>query len=160
MVSSDGVRSFSLRLVRFDQIKILARDAQALASFYEQALDCETVVPLQDLDDDAVARAAGVPAAAVKLTVLRLPGRGEHGPVVEIYSVDGDRPSEWHYQPGQGQIGFEVDDLEKAMGKVGGAGGNKLGDLVEWEAPAGATAQFVYMQDPEGNVIYMWSKID
>jgi predicted enzyme related to lactoylglutathione lyase len=146
--------------VRFDQVKILARDAEALADFYEHALGCVTVVPLQDLDDDTVPRAAGVPDADIKLTVLRLPGRGEHGPVIELYSVSGERPGNWHYQPGQGQLAFEVDDLEKAMGRVGGSGGNKLGDLVEWEAPKGATARFVYMQDPEGNIIYLWSKVD
>ena len=146
--------------MRFDQVKILARDPEALASFYQGALDCEIVVPLQDIDDDAVPRAVGVPDADVKLTVLRLPGRGEHGPVLELYSVSGERPKDWHYQPGQGQLAFEVEDLETAMGRVGGAGGNKLGDVVEWQAPSGATARFVYMRDPEGNIIDLWSKAD
>lgn len=145
--------------MRFDQVKFLARDAGALASFYEEALGCETVVPPQDVDD-AMSRAVGVPDAVVKLTVLRLPGRGEHGPVLELYSVNGDRPPDWHYQPGQGQLAFEVEDLEQAMGRVGGAGGQKLGDLVEWESPSGARARFVYMQDPEGNIIDLWSKAD
>lgn len=145
--------------MRFDQVKFLARDAGALASFYEEALGCEIVVPPQDVDD-AMSRAVGVPDAVVKLTVLRLPGRGEHGPVLELYSVNGDRPPDWHYQPGQGQLAFEVEDLEQAMGRVGGAGGQKLGDLVEWESPSGARARFVYMQDPEGNIIDLWSKAD
>jgi len=70
--------------VRFDQVKFLARDPEALASFYEEALDCVTVVPLQEPEDDAVARATGVPDADIQLTVLRLPGRGEHGPVLEL----------------------------------------------------------------------------
>lgn len=156
-----GIRTWSIvHFVRFDQVKILARDPEALASFYEEALGCVTVVPLQDLEDDAVARAAGVPDTEVKLTVLRLPGRGEHGPVLELYSVSGKRPKDWHYQPGQGQLAFEVEDLESAMGRVGGAGGKKLGDLVEWEAPSGARARFVYMQDPEGNIIDLWNKAD
>lgn len=146
--------------VRFDQVKFIARDPQALADFYEKALGCETVVPLLSVDDDAVARALGVPGADVALTVLRLPGRGEHGPVLELYSVDGETPTDWHYQPGQGQLAFEVDDLESAMGRVGGAGGNKLGDVVEWEAPSGASARFVYMRDPEDNIIDLWSKLD
>lgn len=145
--------------MRFDQVKFLARDAGALASFYEEALGCEIVVPPQDVDD-AMSRAVGVPDAVVKLTVLRLPGRGEHGPVLELYSVNGDRPPDWHYQPGQGQLAFEVEDIEQAMGRVGGAGGQKLGDLVEWESPSGARARFVYMQDPEGNIIDLWSKAD
>lgn len=146
--------------MRFDQVKILAREPELLATFYQQALDCEPVVPPQHLTDDAVARAAGVPEADVTLAVLRLPGRGPHGPVLELYAVDGKRPDDWHYQPGQGQLAFEVDDLETAMGRVGGAGGNKLGDLVEWESPEGATARFVYMRDPEGNIVYLWSKVD
>lgn len=146
--------------MRFDQVKILARDPEGLADFYKQALGCVTVVPLQDIEDDAVARAAGVPDADLKLMILRLPGRGEHGPVLELYSVSGKRPSEWPYQPGQSQLAFEVDDLELAMGRVGGAGGNKLGDVVEWEAPSGATARFVYMRDPEGNIIDLWTKSD
>lgn len=153
-------RSFIVPFVRFDQVKFLARDAEALASFYEEALDCVTVVPLQEPEDDALARATGVPNAEIRLTVLRLPGRGEHGPVLELYSVNGERPPDWHYQPGQGQLAFEVEDIEAAMGKVGGAGGRKLGDVVEWEAPSGATARFVYMQDPEGNIIDLWSKAD
>jgi len=150
----------TLPRVRFDQVKILARDPETLVEFYEQALGCETVVPLLHMEDDAVARALGVPDADVALTVLRLPGRGGHGPVLELYSVEGDIPGDWHLQPGQGQLAFEVEDLESAMGRVGGAGASKLGDLVEWESPSGTAARFVYMRDPEGNVIDLWSKAD
>jgi len=39
------------------------------------------------------------------------------------------------------------------------AGGASIGDVVEWEAPSGAVARFVYMRDPEGNIIDLWSRV-
>ena len=145
--------------MRFDQVKILARDLEALASFYEEALDCVTVVPIQAIDQVA-ARGVGVPDAGVTLTVLRLPGRGDHGPVLELYEVDGQVPADWSYRPGQGQLAFEVEDLETSIGKVMASGGSSLGEVVEWQAPSGAVARFVYMRDPEGNVIDLWSRVE
>ena len=144
--------------MRFDQVKILSRDVATLARFYEEALDCVTVVPIQPTDP-AVARGVGVPDAGVTLTVLRLPGRGDHGPVIELYSIDGEVPGDWDYRPGQGQLAFEVEDLETRIGKVMAAGGASIGDVVEWEAPSGAVARFVYMRDPEGNIIDLWSRV-
>jgi len=95
----------------------------------------------------------------VALTVLRLPGRGDHGPVLELYEVDGQVPADWSYRPGQGQLAFEVEDLETSIGKVMASGGSSLGEVVEWQAPSGAVARFVYMRDPEGNVIDLWSRV-
>jgi catechol 2,3-dioxygenase-like lactoylglutathione lyase family enzyme len=147
--------------VRFDRAKFIARDVEALAGFYEEALDCETVVPTRDITDGVVARAVGVPGADLKLTVLRLPGRGEHGPVLEIYSVSGGEPvPDWHYVPGQGQLAFEVEDLESSIRRVIAAGGSSLGEVVRWQAPSGAEARFVYLRDPEDNIIDLWTKAD
>lgn len=151
--------SFIVILVRFDQVKILARDLETLTEFYIQVLDCVVVVPEQSTEH-AVARGVGVPDAEVTLAVMRLPGRGDHGPVLELYSVEGEVPDGWDYRSGQGQLAFEVDDLETTVGKVVAAGGSNLGEVVEWEAPSGAVARFVYMQDPEGNIIDLWSRVE
>lgn len=141
-------------------MKFLADDLEALATFYEEALGCVTVVPVLDIADEAVARAAGVPGAHMRLTILRLPGRGDHGPVLELYSVSGgERAEGWHYQPGQGQLALEVDDLETSVGRVIAAGGDNLGEVVQWESPSGTVARFVYLRDPEGNIIDLWSKV-
>ena len=146
-------------MVRFDQVKILSRDLEALARFYEEALDCEVIVrPLST--DSVVARGVGVPGGTVTLCTLRLPGRGGRGPVLELYSVDGDRPEGWDYLPGNGQLAFHVDDLESAIGRVLAAGGSQLGEVVEWQGPSGATARFVYLRDPEGNIIDLYSRVD
>lgn len=146
-------------LVRFDQVKILAGDLDSLVGFYEEALGCVTVVPPL-ATDNIVARGAGVPEATVTLAALRLPGRGKHGPVLELYSVEGEVPEEWDYRPGNGQLAFEVDDLEAAIGKVISAGGSSLGEVVEWEAPSGSVARFIYLSDPEGNIIDLWIRVE
>lgn len=144
--------------MRFDQTKFLVRDVDSLSTFYEKALDCETVVAVQAISDPAVARAIGVPGADITLTVLRLPGRGSQGPVLELYSMSGGDQTTWSHGPGQGQIAFEVEDLEGAVDRVKEAGGANLGEIVEWQSPSGSTARFVYMRDPEGNIIDLWMK--
>ena len=144
--------------MRFDQTKFLANDVAALSRFYIDALDCEVVVDPQEVEK-AVSRAVGVPEATITLSILRLPGRGDHGPVLELYSLEGARPDDWDYTPGQGQIAFEVEDLEAAIGRVIAAGGTPLGEVVEWTGPSGAIARFVYLRDPEGNVIDLFVRV-
>jgi catechol 2,3-dioxygenase-like lactoylglutathione lyase family enzyme len=146
--------------VQFHQTKFLARDIDALASFYEEALGCETVVPVQKIDDEEVARGIGVPGADVTLTILRLPGRGPHGPVLELYSLSGGDQATWAHEPGQGQIAFEVEDLDRAVAEFKDAGGAELGEIVEWEAPSGSRARFVYLRDPEGNIVDLFARAD
>ena len=140
-------------------MKFLCSDVEGLAVFYQEALDCVVVVPALTTDE-VVSRGVGVPDATVTLSTLRLPGRGDRGPVLELYSVDGAVPEEWNYHPGCGQIALEVDDLELAIGRVIAAGGDKLGEVVEWEGPSGASARFVNMRDPEGNIIDLYSRVD
>ena len=145
--------------MRFDQTKFLADDVDLLADFYVEALDCEVVVGTREVEA-AVSRAVGAPDATVTLNVLRLPGRGDHGPVLELYSLDGSRPEGWEYRAGQGQIAFEVDDLEEGIGRVVANGGTTLGEVVEWTGPSGAVARFVYLRDPEGNIIDLFQRVD
>jgi glyoxylase I family protein len=145
--------------VRFDQVKILARDLEPLLRFYQEALGCELVIPPL-VTEDVVSRGVGVPGATVTLSALRLPGRGDRGPVLELYSVEGQVPDDWDFRPGNGQLAFQVDDLEAAIGKVVAAGGSQLGEVVEWQGPSGATARFVYLRDPEGNIVDLYSRVD
>lgn len=147
--------------MRFDQIKIIARDIESLSSFYQEALGCEAVVSSFEVVDEAVARAIGVPGNAVTLSILRLPGRGDHGPVLELYSIGGgEMPDDWHYQPGQGQMAFEVDDVDVKAAALVDKGATMLGEPVDWVGPSGSTARFVYLRDPEGNIIDIWSRVD
>lgn len=66
--------------------------------------------------------------------------------------------SRWPYQPGQGHLAFQVDDVGQAAQRVVDGGGSYLGEIVTWRAPSGNPACFVFMRDPEGNVIDLWAR--
>ena len=143
--------------MRFDQVKILARDVHSLAAFYQDALDCELLMPVSDFDDEQLGRAVGAPGKRIRLGFLRLPGRGE-GPILELYEFpDSDEP-EWPFQPGQGHLAFEVDDVGRSATRVVQEGGSYVGEISTWRAPSGNLSTFVFMRDPEGNVVDLWTR--
>ena len=50
-------------------------------------------------------------------------------------------------------MAFEVDDVDAARDEVLAAGGGCVGDLVTAEIANAGTITFVYVTDPEGNII-------
>ena len=50
-------------------------------------------------------------------------------------------------------IAFSVDDVESARRAVIDAGGGEVGEMVTFEIPGVGTMTFVYLTDPEGNII-------
>ena len=145
------------RVMRFDQVKIFVRDAKGLASFYQNALGCRLLSPVTDFADEALAHGFGAPGSRVRLAFLGLPGM-EEGPILELYQFPGEGPSEWPYQPGQGHLAFQVDDVGEAAERLVEEGGDYLGEVATWRAPSGNLATFVFMLDPEGNLIDLWAR--
>jgi catechol 2,3-dioxygenase-like lactoylglutathione lyase family enzyme len=68
----------------------------------------------------------------------------------------GPDPSKRRY----GHIAFAVDDVVAARDAVLAAGGHALGDLVDGDVVGAGRITFVYVTDPEGNIIELqrWSK--
>lgn len=145
------------RAMQFDQVKIFARDANRLVIFYQNAMGCRLLSPVTDFADEALARGLGAPGERVRLAFLGLPGI-EEGPILELYQFTTGGPSDWPYQPGQGHLAFQVADLGEAAERVVEEGGSCLGEVVTWRAPSGNLATFVFMRDPEGNVIDLWAR--
>jgi predicted enzyme related to lactoylglutathione lyase len=58
-----------------------------------------------------------------------------------------------------GHIAFHVDDVGATHDKVIAFGGAEFGDIVQHRVAGVGTLTFVYMTDPEGNVIEIqnWS---
>jgi predicted enzyme related to lactoylglutathione lyase len=54
---------------------------------------------------------------------------------------------------------FLVDDVDQAASQVVEAGGSFRGEIVEFTGPSGPKFRFVFMNDPEGNVIDLFTKI-
>jgi predicted enzyme related to lactoylglutathione lyase len=137
--------------MRFTQVKIVASDPERLARFYEEALDCEILVPLTTLEDPAP-RGVGRSAANIQILVMSLPGV-EGGPTLELITNTNPKAA-------GGMLTFHVDDVEATAQRVLQAGGNYRGEITEFVGPSGSPFRFVFMTDPEGNVIDLFSHAD
>jgi catechol 2,3-dioxygenase-like lactoylglutathione lyase family enzyme len=86
--------------------------------------------------------ATGVAAAHLRGAHLRLPGYGDGGPTLEIYTYEAlsEHPGLAVTRPGWGHIAFQVPDVERALEVVVEAGG---GRAVSW----------CYVTDPDGNIV-------
>jgi len=140
---------------KYRHTNIVAEDWRKLAVFYEQVLGCNRVPPERASSGEWVARSTGVPGAEVRGIHLRLGGFGDDGPTLEIFEYNRakNRPETAINRPGFAHMAFEVDDVEAARDEVLAAGGGCVGDLVTAKIANAGTITFVYMTDPEGNII-------
>ena len=99
--------------------------------------------------------AVGIPDVHIRGMHLRLPGYGVSGPTLEIfqYSPDLPHPAPTANCPGFGHIAFAVDDVEAAREAVLAGGGYDVGKVIHREIPGAGHITFVYMTDPEGNIL-------
>jgi predicted enzyme related to lactoylglutathione lyase len=90
---------------------------------------------------------------------LRLPDHGPGGPTPEIfnYNVLEEKSQVAVNRPGFGHIAFVVDDVPAAREAVLAAGGAPVGEVVAMTNAAGARLTWVYVTDPEGNVLELQS---
>lgn len=146
---------------KYRHTNIVSEDWRRLADFYEKVLGCRAVPPERASSGGWVERSTGVPGAAVCGIHLRLPGCDDDGPTLEIFEYNQARKQSRKAIncPGFAHIAFEVDDVEAAREEVLAAGGRSVGEVVTAEIANAGTITFVYMTDPEGNIIELqkWS---
>ena len=142
----------------YGHTNLIARDWQALAAFYEQVFGCIPVLPTRHLAGDALERGTAVPGAQLLGVHLRLSGFGDAGPTLEIftYSTLGEQLPAAPNRPGFGHIAFAVSDVSLACDAVLRAGGRIHGDIVSTQA-GDRTVTWVYVRDPEGNLVELQS---
>ena len=145
---------------RYGHTNLIAEDWRALARFYEEQFGCTPVPPERDFKGDDLERGTGIPDAELRGAHLRLPGHGAEGPTLEIFSYNIliDKPAVAVNRPGFGHIAFVVDDVAAAREAVLAAGGTAVGDIVTLTNAAGAQLTWVYVTDPEGNVLELQSR--
>ena len=146
---------------RYVHTNLIAQDWKRLAQFYEQVFGCTPVPPERKLAGQWLEDGTGVPGAEIRGIHMRLPGYGDKGPTLELfqYNHQEQRPETAINRPGFAHIAFAVDDVEAAKEAVLAAGGGTVGQVVSLEVPGAGTVTFVYLTDPEGNILELqrWS---
>jgi predicted enzyme related to lactoylglutathione lyase len=147
---------------RYVHTNLIAKDWRKLADFYQQFFGCTQVPPERDLSGSTMDAGTGIQGVHVHGMHLRLPGYGEDGPTLEIFSYDPmlEKPSPAVNNPGFGHLAFSVDNVETAQKTVLDAGGKAVGEIVTVQIATGAKVTWCYVTDLEGNIIELqsWSE--
>ena len=148
--------------VKYKHTNLIARDWRKLAKFYTDVFGCTLVPPERDFQGEALERGTGLKGAHLSGVHLRLPGYGEDGPTIEIFSYSQLESALLPAvnRPGWGHIAFEVDQVENARQAVLSNGGSTIGEIVTLTTSIGTKVTWCYVTDPEGNIIELqtWSK--
>ena len=146
---------------KYVHTNIIASDWKRLADFYKTVFGCRPVPPERNQSGAWLERATGVSGAALRGVHLRLPGYGEHGPTLEIYAYAEmkEKPSPAANRQGLGHLAFSVADVDAVRTEVLARGGRDLGSVTETDIEGVGTLRFVYVTDPEGNILELqhWS---
>lgn len=147
--------------ITYGHTNIICEDWQRLADFYTELFDCEFVPPKREQTGQWLEDGTGVKGASLEGVHLRLPGHGDNGPTLEIYSYGEmyEKPEPLSNRKGFGHIAFCVDDVQEKFDQVLEKGGSAVGKVVTREVPGAGTITFAYVADPEGNIIELqkWS---
>jgi predicted enzyme related to lactoylglutathione lyase len=144
---------------RYGHTNLIARDWRALSRFYQDLFGCVPVPPVRDFKGPDLERGAGFAGAHLQGEHLRLPGHGPDGPTLEIFNYNILEPGQDAAvnRPGFGHIAFVVDDVEAARNEVLAAGGRSVGEVVTLTNALGKRLTWVYVTDPEGNILELQS---
>jgi predicted enzyme related to lactoylglutathione lyase len=146
---------------KYVHTNLIARDWKRLVQFYSDVFGCELKPPERDMSGAWLNQLTSLRNAHLCGVHLRLPGDGEDGPTLEIFSynelVEGGMPVA--NQCGFAHIAFAVDDVERALEAVIAAGGSAVGNTVTTEVNGIGVLHVVYARDPEGNIVELqkWS---
>lgn len=146
---------------KYVHTNLIARDWKRLVRFYCEVFGCEPKGPERDLCAAWLDRVNGVPNAHLRGVHLRLPGYGDDGPTLEIFSYDQliQRELPRANESGFAHIAFAVDDVDQALQAVIAAGGGAVGEIATAEVNGVGLLRVVYARDPEGNIVELqkWS---
>lgn len=148
--------------MRYAHTNIAAKDWKKLSDFYINVFDCSVKPPVRKLSGDWLDQATGLSKAELEGVHLLLPGHGDNGPTLEIFSYKDMREPElvMANYTGFTHIAFEVDDVEQTFNAAMKNGGQSLGKVTEKAVEGVGFLNFVYFRDPEGNIVEIqsWKK--
>jgi predicted enzyme related to lactoylglutathione lyase len=151
-----------MKNMRYVHTNIAAKDWKKLSDFYIRVFNCTLKPPKRKLSGDWLDQATGLSNAELEGVHLLLPGHGDSGPTLEIFSYKNMHECEslMANHTGFTHIAFEVEDVESTFNEAIKSGGTKLGKITEKVIEGVGVLKFVYFRDPEGNIIEIqsWKK--
>jgi len=141
--------------MKYVHTNIISSNWQLLADFYIQVFECTPVPPARDQSGTWLDQCTGVQNAHINGMHLRLPGCGENGPTLEIYSYTKmkEKLDTLPNRKGYGHIAFEVENVAAVLEKVLEYGGSKQGEISQKLVAGVGFITLIYAKDPEGNII-------
>ena len=145
--------------MRYVHTNIVAKDWKKLSNFYIDVFGCTIKPPKRKLSGDWLAQAIGLSDAKLEGVHLLLPGHGDTGPTLEIFSYKDIHECEplMANHTGLTHIAFEVEDVEKKFKDALKHGATKLGDVTKKLIDGIGVLEIVYFRDPEGNIVEIQS---
>ena len=143
----------------YTHTNVIAHDWRSLAAFYERVFGCVPVPPERDYVGAPIEALTSIPGAALQGVHLRLPGFGEQGPTLEIFSYTplAEEGARAVNRPGLAHLAFAVGSVGDARDEVLAEGGSSVGEVVQLTTATGAVVTACYVTDPEGNIIELQS---
>jgi predicted enzyme related to lactoylglutathione lyase len=146
---------------KYVHTNLIARDWKRLVRFYTDVFGCRPKGPERDMSGAWLDSVTSLRNAHITGIHLRLPGYGEDGSTLEIFSYDQlvEREIPAANQCGFAHIAFAVDDVDQALKAVIAAGGGAVGRVASTEVDGVGLLRVVYARDPEGNIVELqkWS---
>ncbi|MBK5566224.1 VOC family protein [Ensifer sp. SSB1] len=138
--------------MKLAHINLVARDAEALATFYMDVMKCDLLRAPKMLSGEKVSRGNGLSNSEIRTIWLRFSGL-EH-PFLEIHehTVTHHRDQPRVNEPGFGHLSFQMEDIRDALSKIIQAGGAQIGQITDFGTPD-RPYLIAYARDPEGNVL-------
>jgi predicted enzyme related to lactoylglutathione lyase len=150
--------------MRFAHTNIGARDWKLLSEFYIKVFDCKIKPPERKFSGSWLDHATGLQNAFLEGVHLLLPGHGDNGPTLEIFTYQNMHECN-PLMPncsGLTHIAFEVDDVDQTLDEALKNGGQILGKVTQKTVDGVGDLKFVYFRDPEGNIVEIqsWRKLN
>lgn len=140
---------------KYVHTNLIARDWKRLVRFYCEVFGCEPMGPERDMSGAWLDSLISLQNAHLTGVHLQLPGHGDDGPTLEIFSyeqlIECNLPAA--NQCGFAHIAFAVEDVDQALQAVIGAGGGAVGNIATTEVNGIGSLRVVYARDPEGNIV-------
>jgi len=134
---------------------LVARDWRRLAAFYTAVFGCEVRGAERALHGARLEALTGLAGARLEGVHLGLPGHGDGGPTLEIftYAETEESPAPGPNRVGYGHIAFQVDDVPAALRSILDNGGETLGGPVRTTVAGEGELEVAYARDLEGNIV-------